>query len=90
MKKQHLPIECAENGRKAGRQVLLKLLIMIVCAAAVFGLFGGCGGSGENNPTDAPTLRKRFGRRLLPCRRKRRCRRVHRLFTARIIIRQRR
>ena len=55
MKKQHLPIECAENGRKAGRQVLLKLLIMIVCAAAVFGLFGGCGGSGENNPTDAPT-----------------------------------
>lgn len=53
MKKQHLPIECAENGRKAGRQVLLKLLIMIVCAAAVFGLFGGCGGSGENNPTDA-------------------------------------
>ena len=38
MKKQHLPIECAENGRKAGRQVLLKLLIMIVCAAAVFGL----------------------------------------------------
>ena len=55
MKKQHLPIECAENGRKAGRQVLLKLLIMIVCAATVFGLFGGCGGSGENNPTDAPT-----------------------------------
>ena len=55
MKKQHLPIECAENGRKAGRQVLLKLLIMIVCAAAVFGLFGGCGGSGENNPTNAPT-----------------------------------
>ena len=55
MKKQRLPIECAENGRKAGRQVLLKLLIMIVCAAAVFGLFGGCGGSGENNPTDAPT-----------------------------------
>lgn len=47
MKKQHLPIECAENGRKAGRQVLLKLLIMIVCAATVFGLFGGCGGSGE-------------------------------------------
>ncbi|MFR7609414.1 MAG: hypothetical protein ACLUZ4_01190 [Christensenellaceae bacterium] len=45
MKKQHLPIECAENGRKAGRQVLLKLLIMIVCAAAVFGLFGGCGGA---------------------------------------------
>ena len=41
MKKQHLPIECAENGRKAGRQVLLKLLIMIVCAAAVFGLFDG-------------------------------------------------
>ena len=40
MKKQHLPIECAENGRKAGRQVLLKLLIMIVCAATVFGLFG--------------------------------------------------
>ncbi len=54
MKKQHLPIERAENGRKAGRQVLLKLLIMIVCAATVFGLFGGCGGSGENNPTDAP------------------------------------
>ena len=28
MKKQRLPIECAENGRKAGRQVLLKLLII--------------------------------------------------------------
>lgn len=55
MKKQRLPIERAENGSKAGRRALSKLLIMLVCAATVFGLFCGCGGSGENNPTDAPT-----------------------------------
>ncbi len=55
MKKQRLLIECAENGSKAGRRILLKLLVTLICAATVFGLFGGCGGSGENDPTDAPT-----------------------------------